>query len=193
MKFERIMLSGHVVDGVNPGADERLTLTDLAHAMNVERWGGHHPHRITIAQHSLAMSRWYSDPLYGLACLWHDVAEVFVSDLPTTLKHQPEMAWYRDVEKRCLASLVARFVPALIGFDWAQLKPLDRAALRIESEAFPATADRAAHAPFSSPTLGLEARHYLVTDDGATWATEHLRLYRMRRTRTGEFRDPLAV
>lgn len=192
MKFERIMASGIVVDGIDPGADERLTLNDLAHAMNVERWGGHHPRRITIAQHSLAMSRWYTHPVYALACLWHDAAEVFVADLPTTLKHQPEMAWYREVEKRCLASLVERFAPCLVGFDWAQLKALDRAALRVESEWFPHTPDRDAHLPFGAPTLGLEARHYLPTDNGAVWYAEHLCLYRLCR-RFGEFRDPLAV
>lgn len=164
MKFERIMVSGIVVDGDDPGSDPRLTLHDIAWSAEKERWGGHHPDRVTIVQHSLAMARrclesMIADGGYNLydvtACIWHDIAETFVEDMPTLLKHQPHMAEYRETEHRVLESLLRRFAPGLLGYDWARIKPLDRAALRVESERFPATLDRDTHKPFDVPALGL--------------------------------------
>ena len=179
--IERITRSGAVVDVRDPGAHPDLRVADIAWALDgIIRWGGHHPRRVTVCQHSIAMARAAVRPYAhrrALACLWHDAAEAFVGDLATQIKYSPEMAWYRELEADCHASLIRRFEPCLIDYDWSSIKDLDRASLRREALAFPRTKGFLDHEAFRGDPLPPSA--YQTLDDHHHW----LRLRRAYRER----------
>jgi hypothetical protein len=173
--IERITRSGVIVDIRDPGASPGLTVEDLAWAMSqTRRWGGHSGEPFSIARHSMAMMNHAMNqnlpPLIGLACLWHDAAEVFVGDLTTMLKHSPEMQWYRELEDQCLRSLLERFEPLLLDFDWSLIKEIDRMALRYEAlTGFPCTRDFLDHEHFHGPALHPDNYAHVATKEHTAW------------------------
>lgn len=131
--MKTLLWDGNIYDVRNPGADPRLTIETLYYALSrIERWNGQLSFFQTVSKHSVAMAEAAETPLDALACLWHDVPEVFLGDMNSQIKRQPEMRWFRDLERDCLQSLVNRFVPVLSDYDWSRIRYLDEASARTE-------------------------------------------------------------
>lgn len=129
--------SGYIIDARDPGADQRLGMWDVAWGLaNLNRWGGFASEAFSVAQHSLSMAAAATSPLEMLACLWHDSEECFWRDLVPNMKRAEGMAAYRAGALACRESLARRFAPALVGYDWAQIKPLDVRSMQTEHVTF---------------------------------------------------------
>lgn len=120
-----------------PDAPERSSydINDIAHALSlICRYAGHGRFFLSVAQHcveveqavrprSLRLRRW---------ALLHDAAEAYVVDMPSPVKHLPQMKPYRDLEARVLASIAREF-----GLDMPEppeVKRADRRVGRAEAE-----------------------------------------------------------
>lgn len=104
---------------------------DIAHALsNLCRYTGHCKEFYSVAEHSVRVSfrceelarqserylKAHDDleraQIVLHASRWglhHDDAEAYVADLNRPLKHQPELALYRDVEKKVMAAIANKF------------------------------------------------------------------------------------
>lgn len=96
-----------VWDARAPGAYD-YTLYEIAFALeNLCRFVGHTVRFYSVAEHSVRVARLVEDlggtPEQVRAGLLHDAAEAFLGDMPSPIKHLPEMAGYRalmlDAEK----------------------------------------------------------------------------------------------
>lgn len=93
---------------------EDIRLEDIAHALPmVCRFRGHCARFYSVAEHSLlvagAVFRETHDASLGLAALLHDASEAYLCDIPRPVKHLPEMAAYREVEKTVERVIAERF------------------------------------------------------------------------------------
>lgn len=89
---------------VNPLAmrPEDLDIKDIAHHLSNEcRWVGGCPEHYSVAQHCVLVSRCFDDsrPDLQLAGLLHDAAEAYLKDLPSPIKHDPRMEFYRHIDR----------------------------------------------------------------------------------------------
>lgn len=90
--------SGLYVDPLNMRAED-IRIEDIAHHLANEcRYAGACPHHYSVAQHSVLVALMFEHPEMKLAGLLHDAAEAYLKDIPSPVKHDPSMAWYRDVE-----------------------------------------------------------------------------------------------
>ena len=88
---------------------EEIHITDIAHALShVVRFTGHTSKPLSVAQHSVMVS-WYCDPADALWGLLHDASEAYLSDIARPVKQMPEMAPYREAERRLMAVICDRF------------------------------------------------------------------------------------
>lgn len=120
---------------------EDFRIEDIAHHLALEpRYCGASPYHYSVAQHSVltsyavvppgGMRAWEADML-RFACLMHDAGEYVFKDIPSPVKHDPRMAWYRDAERECTLRI----------FDWCGIpralldltKPADDEMFRLES------------------------------------------------------------
>lgn len=107
---------------LEPQEDE-VNILDIAHALaNQCRFGGHTMEFLSIAEHSVMVSK-LTKSLEGLL---HDATEAYISDVVSPLKHSlPE---YKAVEKRIAAVIARKFKlpfpssPIVKEADIAQLK-----------------------------------------------------------------------
>ena len=86
---------------------EDIDILDIAHALScVNRFAGHTEKPISVAQHSVYVSRLvdtdpnfeeWDEPLRGLL---HDAAEAYLGDVTKWLKSSDVMAGYREAEHR---------------------------------------------------------------------------------------------
>ena len=106
-------------------------IEDIAHALsNTCRFAGHTRKFYSVAQHSVLVRRRVSDAL-GLWALLHDASEAYLCDLPTALKHSPDLEGYRRVERRVMFQIAAKFHlwPTV---EPPEIKLADRAVLDLE-------------------------------------------------------------
>jgi uncharacterized protein len=92
----------------NP-SPESIDIADIAHALACQcRFSGHVREPYSVAQHSVLASQLVpaEDALWALL---HDAAEAYVVDLPRPMKQLPEMAFYRELEKRAMEAICVRF------------------------------------------------------------------------------------
>lgn len=79
---------------------EDIDIRDIAHHLANEcRYAGACPEHYSVAQHSVIVSRYGYDPEEKLAGLLHDAAEAYLKDMPSPIKHDPRMKWYRELDE----------------------------------------------------------------------------------------------
>jgi hypothetical protein len=134
--------TGRLLDPTNPGIDS-IDIRDIAHALALcNRFAGHTRFPISVAQHSVYVSRvarrmaqdgerdeadWV-----GLQGLLHDGSEAYLGDVTKWLKESPTMWAYREAEARAQLQIFQRFGCAA-GEDWLVTRA-DRIMCRFEAE-----------------------------------------------------------
>jgi hypothetical protein len=86
---------------------EDICVTDIAHALALNcRFNGHLNKFLSVAEHSVMVSRYVSDE-NKLAALLHDAAEAYLTDVPRPMKaHMPAM---QEVEDKLEAVILKKF------------------------------------------------------------------------------------
>lgn len=121
---------------------EDIDIEDIAHALSwTNRFNGHARRGISVAQHSVFVSR-LIDENYGtgdielgwiaLQGLLHDGSEAYLGDITKWLKNTPEFAGYRAFEEKAQTAIYQRF-----GCDTEQhplVSAADKLMLRFEGE-----------------------------------------------------------
>lgn len=121
--------SGRRFDLEDPRPDDVDPL-DLAHALShLCRFGGHTRVPYSVAEHSLLVSEIAGRP-FRLAGLLHDAAEAYVGDVVGPLVHR--LPAFREIERRILDAVAARFGVARWQFDTAEVRHADAVALLTE-------------------------------------------------------------
>lgn len=123
--------------------EDDIDIQDIAHHLAlINRFVGALRHPVSVAQHSICVSRlvraWLG-PDYGLYGLLHDASEAYLGDVSKWLKGQPGMEFYRDAEEDAEAIIYRKYG---LDPDWAQnaMKPggpmelADRLMVRVEGE-----------------------------------------------------------
>lgn len=88
---------------------EDICIEDIAHALALcNRFAGHTKKGISVAQHSVYVSR-LCDEIDALQGLLHDGAEAYLSDMTKWLKSTPEMRAYREAEDRAQTVIYDKF------------------------------------------------------------------------------------
>jgi hypothetical protein len=100
--------SGRKVNPLRLSADD-IRIEDIAHSLSlVNRFAGHTREPISVAQHSVYVSR-LCDISVAMQGLLHDAAEAYLGDVTKWLKHTPEFAFYREAEERVQRAIYDRF------------------------------------------------------------------------------------
>jgi hypothetical protein len=104
--------SSRKINLLHPTPDQ-IRIRDIAHHLSLlPRYLGGTRKPYSNAQHSWFIS-YAAGPGGELAGLLHDAAEAYTGDLPSPLKHLPEMAFYRDVQYNLTNMIMKKF-----GVDW---------------------------------------------------------------------------
>lgn len=120
--------TGRRLDPLAPQA-EALDIRDIAHALSLQCRGNGHVHCFfSVGQHCINCAREALARGLGsraaLACLLHDGAEAYLSDVPRPLKQQ--MPGYRAAEDALQALVYAAFLGGpLTPAEQAQVKAID--------------------------------------------------------------------
>jgi 5'-deoxynucleotidase YfbR-like HD superfamily hydrolase len=100
--------TGHAFPVLAPSPHD-IDILDIAHALsNIGRFGGHSKSFLSVAQHSVLVSRHVPEE-FALAALLHDAAEAYVGDMVRPLKHSEDMAGFRDAEQRVWIAICLHF------------------------------------------------------------------------------------
>lgn len=84
-----------------------INIFDIAHALsNMCRFAGHTKNFYSVAQHSVLVSMFASDPRYGLL---HDASEAYLVDIPSPIKRSETFREYRNLERKLQSSIYDRF------------------------------------------------------------------------------------
>jgi uncharacterized protein len=112
---------------------EDIDIQDIAHALACcNRFAGHAREPISVAQHSVYVSRLCGPQGHGLQGLLHDASEAYLGDVTKWLKATPEFEGYRRAEHHAQQLVYRKFgCPAQepLVVEWA-----DRVMIRIEWE-----------------------------------------------------------
>lgn len=88
---------------------EDIFIEDIASALSkLGRFTGHSREFISVAEHSVRVSRLVSEK-YALWGLLHDASEAYLGDISRPLKYQPFMKGYRNLEAGLMATICERF------------------------------------------------------------------------------------
>ena len=110
------VVSGGFFDFEKP-EDSIYTIEDIANGLSHQyRFGGHVLYPITVAQHSVILSK-QVEPELALAALLHDGSEAFIADVVRSAKAQ--MDDYQQLEFQIMIDLFDR-----VGLDWHDLSGL---------------------------------------------------------------------
>jgi hypothetical protein len=112
---------------------EDVCIEDIAHHLAcVNRFNGALREPVSVAQHSVYVSRLVADYPCELQALLHDASEAYLLDIPKWLKRTPEMAAYRAAEARAEQVIFERFNCELVLH--AAVEEADRIMVRYEAE-----------------------------------------------------------
>ena len=90
--------------------DEDIDICDIAHALaQCNRFAGHAKRPISVAQHSVYVSRLCDNTGYELQALLHDASECYLGDVTKWLKSTDEFTAYREAEARIQAQIYQHF------------------------------------------------------------------------------------
>ncbi|MBR5468538.1 MAG: phosphohydrolase [Firmicutes bacterium] len=124
---------------VNPDASH-ICSEDIAHALSMlTRATGHFPQFYSVGQHCLncckeAMERNLPVSI-SLACLLHDAAESYISDLTRAVKEQ--IPTYNEIEERLLETIYTKYLGRNLTVDEASaVKEIDDSMLYYELKHF---------------------------------------------------------
>ena len=96
---------------------DKIDITDIAHSLSMHcRGNGHVTTFFSVAQHCIlcakeALARGYSDRI-ALACLLHDAAESYLSDVPRPLKK--EIPSYNEYESAILDLVYEKYLGSIL-------------------------------------------------------------------------------
>lgn len=147
-------VSGRVFRPLEP-TPESISIHDIAHALSHAcRFAGHVREFYSVAQHSVHVCREVHERCerektentlaheLKFAALLHDASEAYLTDIPRPIKHLPELAGYRDIEKRVETAIEQRFGirPEVANHPW--IKWADLRVLATEARDLLATPDQ---------------------------------------------------
>jgi len=95
---------------VNPLALKRtdVSVVDIAHGLALcNRFAGHTSEPISVAQHSVWVSKLVEGTGAEMQALFHDASEAYLGDVTKWLKGSPTMAAYREAEERTSATILS--------------------------------------------------------------------------------------
>ena len=122
--------------------DRHINIEDIAHALAcTNRFVGHCPYPISVAQHSCYVSLVAAGGLsdmevykrVGLQGLLHDASEAYLGDVSKWVKGIPEMRGYRLIEEQVQRRIFRHF--GLPGDLFPEVEQADRLMVRFEHEA----------------------------------------------------------
>lgn len=119
---------------LNPNIND-ICITDIAHALSMlSRANGHFPCFHSVAQHSIecaseAIARGYCSKLC-LACLLHDGAEAYLSDVTTPVKDK--LPDYRKYEDKLLDLIYQKYTGELTEYEKQLVYKVDKDLLYYE-------------------------------------------------------------
>lgn len=105
------IFSGRKINPLNFTAEE-ITIQDIAHALALcNRFAGHTSKPISVAQHSVYVSRLTDEygPDVALQGLLHDASEAILGDVTKWLKYSPQMKGFRDAEDQAQKVIFEKF------------------------------------------------------------------------------------
>lgn len=89
---------------------EDICIEDIAHGLALcNRFAGQSRKPISVAQHSVYVSRLCDSTGFELQGLLHDASEAYLGDVTKWLKAMPEMAAYREAEDRAQVTIYKAF------------------------------------------------------------------------------------
>ena len=101
--------SGKLLDLMKFSEDD-VEIDDIAHGLAcVNRFGGQARIPISVAQHSVYVSRLCNGTPFTLQALLHDASEAYIGDMIFMLKRSPEMAQYRELESHIQHTIYQKF------------------------------------------------------------------------------------
>ena len=87
-----------------------IDIKDIAHALSLcNRFAGHTIRPISVAQHSVYVSRLCDGTGDELQALLHDASEAYLGDVTKWLKHTPEMEAFRHAEDSVQSAIFIRY------------------------------------------------------------------------------------
>ncbi|MEN6605878.1 MAG: hypothetical protein ABFD60_01445 [Bryobacteraceae bacterium] len=136
---------------------EQINIEDIAHALALtNRFGGHTPVPINVAQHSVVVSS-LCPARQALRGLLHDASEAYLGDIPKPLKCLAPFKQYLEVEEELQTRIYTKYGCA--GAPWDKVVKADRLALEVEvAISFP----MAVRPIQPSPSAALLAKTYSV-------------------------------
>lgn len=126
-----ITIAGRTVD-VFSLEDADFRIAELAHSLAlINRFNGHTPEPISVAQHSVCVARLVA-PQHQKQALLHDAAEALVGDVTKWLKSSPMFSGYRQLEHLLQRQIFVRFgcAPDLA----PEIEEADRVMVRFEGQ-----------------------------------------------------------
>lgn len=115
---------------------EQIEIKDIAHSLSLLcRANGHFPEFYSVGQHSIACAREAKARKYSnrivLACLLHDAAESYLSDVTRPVKK--DMPQFIQDEKRLLSEIFIRFLGSdVTEEEWRLINDVDDTLLYYE-------------------------------------------------------------
>lgn len=119
---------------LNPRIED-IDITDIAHALSmIARANGHFPHFHSVAQHCIecaneALARGF-DAKIALACLLHDGAEAYMSDVTTPVKSR--LSDYRIYEDNLIGLIYQKYIGTLTDDEKSLVYQIDKELLYYE-------------------------------------------------------------
>lgn len=111
-----------------------ILIEDIAHALSNQcRFTGHTQTHYSVAQHCILVS-YFCDEENALYGLLHDASEAYLTDIAAPVKRLPELAGYKELEKKVQSAIMKRF--GLPAEEPKDVKRADILVLGLESESF---------------------------------------------------------
>lgn len=99
--------SGLAFHPLDPWPNE-IRVFDIAHALSMKcRYNGHCSRFYSVAEHSVLVSRQFTEPTLAFYGLLHDANEAYLPDVPRPVK--PMIAGWAEVEHRVEEAIFRRF------------------------------------------------------------------------------------